>query len=220
MSEEPGDAVARETVEITDARALRALAHPTRLALVSLLRRFGPLTATQAAARLQQSPSSCSFHLRQLARWGLVEEAGGGRGRERPWRATARSTSWRVTGPGAAEPSAALSSLVVRYQTERIQASLSRLPAEAPAWQHAYQLADTRLRLTPAELEELGERVWAVVRSYRRADEGAGDAAAATGSQAAARTVGVFFAAVPDAPGATSGPAPGVADDPSPEGAA
>src|ERR1700736_5177120 len=81
-------------LQLTDPRALRAVAHPVRLQLVGLLRREGPLTATQAAERLRQSPASCSFHLRQLAKHGLVEEAGGGRGRERPWRATAMFTSW------------------------------------------------------------------------------------------------------------------------------
>ncbi|HKI57604.1 MAG TPA: winged helix-turn-helix domain-containing protein [Trueperaceae bacterium] len=188
----------RDAVEITDPRALRALAHPTRLKLVTLLRRAGPLTATQAGARLGQSPASCSFHLRQLARWGLVEEAGGGRGRERPWRATAPATSWKVTGPESVEPAAAVSSLVVRYQSERILGSLARLPAEAPAWQRAHEIADTRIKLTPAQLQELAERVWAVIRSYRPAEGGAGAGAEERTEDAAARLVGVFFAAFPE----------------------
>src|SRR5919205_634619 len=85
---------ARRAVELTDPRALRAVAHPLRLTLIGLLRREGPLTATQCGERVGQSPAACSFHLRQLAKYGLVEEAGGGRGRERPWRATAQYTSW------------------------------------------------------------------------------------------------------------------------------
>ena len=64
----------RRTIELTDPRALRAVAHPVRLQLVGLLRREGPLTATQAGERLGESPASCSFHLRQLAKYGLVEE--------------------------------------------------------------------------------------------------------------------------------------------------
>ena len=63
---------------------LRAVAHPTRLKLLGELRRVGPLTATQAGGRIGESPAGCSFHLRQLAKYGLVEEAGGGRGRSRP----------------------------------------------------------------------------------------------------------------------------------------
>src|SRR3954467_8550651 len=78
-------------VELTDPRALRGYAHPTRMALMGLLRREGPHTATRAAARVGESFASCSFHLRQLAKYGLVEQAGGGRGREKPWRGAAVS---------------------------------------------------------------------------------------------------------------------------------
>src|ERR1700760_1666023 len=77
----------RTVKQLTDPRALRALAHPTRLALAGLLRRDGPLTATRAGELLGQSSASASFHLRQLAKYGLVEEAGGRPGREQPWRA-------------------------------------------------------------------------------------------------------------------------------------
>src|SRR6516162_11056846 len=83
---------ARSVKRMTDPRALRALAHPLRLSLLGLLRIEGPLTATRAGELLGESSASCSFHLRQLAKYGLVEEAGGGRGRERPWRATTMFT--------------------------------------------------------------------------------------------------------------------------------
>jgi len=71
---------------LSSATELRALSHPTRLALLELLDGEGPLTATQAGERLGESPASASFHLRTLARYGFVEEAEGGRGRQRPWR--------------------------------------------------------------------------------------------------------------------------------------
>jgi len=69
-----------------DPRAIRALAHPVRLSLLELLHHTGTLTATQASETLGESPANCAFHLRTLAKYGFVEEAGGGRGRERPWR--------------------------------------------------------------------------------------------------------------------------------------
>lgn len=156
----------RRTLELTDPRALRALAHPTRLALVGLLRRSGPLTATRAAEQVGESPSSCSFHLRQLARWGLVEDAGGGTGRERPWRATAESTSWSPAAPGAAEASAALTGLVARHQLAELLAWYDRVAQEPDEWKAAQYWGDTLLHLTPPELEELGARVWELVRSY------------------------------------------------------
>ncbi len=176
----------KETVELTDPRALRALAHPTRLRLVGLLRREGALTATKAGERIGESAASCSFHLRQLAKWGLVEEAEGGRGRERPWQATARATSWHVRTPDDAEPAAALSSLIVEHQFGELMRWYERMPGEEPAWQAAGQLSDTVLELTPAELEELGRRVWDLVKSYEGERPSAG-----------ARPVTVFVAAYP-----------------------
>ena len=84
----------RPTIRVTDPKALRAMAHPIRLSLIGVLRPEGPLTATQAGELIGESSASCSFHLRQLAKYGLVEEAGGGKGRERPWRATTLFTTW------------------------------------------------------------------------------------------------------------------------------
>lgn len=77
-----------EPGRVSDARALRALAHPVRVALIEALVLGGAMTATEAGERIGESPTTCSFHLRQLAKYGFVEEAGGGRGRARPWRMT------------------------------------------------------------------------------------------------------------------------------------
>lgn len=77
--------------EIRDARVLRALAHPLRLSLLEELLKAGPATATELAERLGESPANCSWHLRQLARYGYIEEAEGGAGRQRPWRLAAKS---------------------------------------------------------------------------------------------------------------------------------
>lgn len=143
------------TVELSDPRALRALAHPTRLELVGLLRREGPLTATQAGARVGESAASCSFHLRQLAKWGLVEEAGGGKGRERPWRATALFTSWRPDSEAGAE----LSRLVARRYFEQIDEWLGREGEEPAEWRELSGTGDWILYLTLDELRELTRRL-------------------------------------------------------------
>jgi len=66
---------------VTDAQTLRALAHPVRIALLEELIVSGPLTATEVGERIGESPTTCSFHLRQLARYGFVEEAGAAPGR-------------------------------------------------------------------------------------------------------------------------------------------
>src|ERR1700729_1277013 len=74
--------------EITDAQTMRALSHPVRIALIEALTVYGAMTATQVGERIGESSTTCSFHLRQLAKYGFVEEAGGGKGRARPWRMT------------------------------------------------------------------------------------------------------------------------------------
>jgi len=149
------------TIELTDPRALRAVAHPIRLELIGLLRRSGPLTATQAAARIGESPASCSFHLRQLDKYGLVEEAGGGRGRERPWRATATYTSWAVAGgdDDSAEAAAMLSRVVIERYLEAAIEWLERRRTEPPEWVEVGDAGDRILYATPAELQDLEKRL-------------------------------------------------------------
>jgi len=141
--------------------ALRALAHPTRLALVGLLRREGPLTATRAGELLGESSGSTSFHLRQLAKYGLVEEAGGGLGREKPWRATAMFTSWDLVPPNP--ESAAATELLTKVVAEMYLAKFMRwrdVKAREPQeWQEAAEFGDTLLYVTAAELADLNQKV-------------------------------------------------------------
>ena len=155
-------------VELRDAHALRALAHPTRLKLVGLLRLRGPLTATQAARELGETPQRCTFHLGQLAKYGLVEEAGGGRGRERPWRATASFTSWPnvMTEQEAATAGQLLEAVVVEQHFEAVMGWVERKHEEPREWQEAAQLNDVALYLTAAELGELGRDIWSLFEPY------------------------------------------------------
>src|ERR1700691_1340607 len=78
-----------ERRELTDPQTMRALTHPIRLALLDALELEGPLTATQAGELIGEPPNTCSFHFRQLAKDGFVEEAGPAPGRARPWRGCA-----------------------------------------------------------------------------------------------------------------------------------
>ncbi|MGN6216558.1 MAG: winged helix-turn-helix domain-containing protein [Solirubrobacterales bacterium] len=159
----------KRKVTLTDPRALRAMAHPTRLELIALLRRGGPLTATQAGERIGESPASCSFHLRQLAKYGLVEEAGGGKGRERPWRATAISTEWPAREGLNKEAAAAgemLSRVVVEGYFESVIEWLERQSSEDAEWAEAAAFGDLIAYLTLAELRELGAAVRALIEPY------------------------------------------------------
>jgi predicted ArsR family transcriptional regulator len=160
------------SVELTDPRALRALAHPTRLALLALLRSDGPHTATSAGARLGESSGSCSFHLRQLARYGLVEETGEGTGRNKPWRATADFTQV-PTIPADREQRAAgelLSGVIVEQQNAALLDWVRRRADEPEEWQRAGDLGDALLHLTAEELTEFQERVWDEAMRFLRPD--------------------------------------------------
>jgi DNA-binding transcriptional ArsR family regulator len=161
---------------ITDPRALRALAHPIRMSLVGMLRVHGPLTATKAAELLGESSASCSFHLRQLAKYGLVEEAGGGKGRERPWRPTARFTHWPdiTDDPEVDAAAGLLTSVIAESYFEQTMRWIEARADEPAEWRQAAQFGDTYLYVTAAELAELGEQVTALVDQYldRQVDPG------------------------------------------------
>jgi predicted transcriptional regulator len=156
------------SVRLSDPRALRAYAHPTRLALAALLRRDGPQTATQAAKATGESVASCSFHLRQMAKYGLVEQAGGGRGREKPWRATAMVTSWDPgsSDPLAAEAAQALQLALAEQYFELLARWLHAQAREPAEWREAAQFGDAILYLTAAELQDLGARLQQVTLPY------------------------------------------------------
>ena len=161
-------AAPRSVTRLTDPRALRAMAHPIRLSLIGMLRREGPLTATQAGELIGESSASCSFHLRQLAKYGLVEEAGGGKGRERPWRATTLFTSWPdvAEGPEAAAASSLLSSVLADRYFEALMRWLDAKPDQPEQWQHAAQFGDTMLYVTPEELTELAAETQAMMDRF------------------------------------------------------
>jgi DNA-binding transcriptional ArsR family regulator len=156
-----------KTIKLTDPRAVRAYAHPVRMQLVGLLRRKGPLTATQAAEILGESTGTTSFHLRQLAKYGLVEEAGGGTGRQKPWRATALFTNLpSVVEPGGIEASIAVRSALVTLYHQGLLDWISRAADEPKQWQEASELSDLMLYLTVEELHELTDRIQAQLEQY------------------------------------------------------
>jgi DNA-binding transcriptional ArsR family regulator len=156
--------------ELRDPRDMRALAHPTRLAILEALTLHGPLTATQAGELVGESASSCSFHLRSLARHGFVEETGDGRGRERPWRRIAMGT--RMSAPYdsvAAEVAAnALSDVFLDRFLARLREARRRRDELDPEWAKVQSDIESVLWLTPTELEKISETIVELAMSYRR----------------------------------------------------
>lgn len=160
----------QRTIKLTDPKALRAVAHPTRLELIGLLRRAGPLTATQAAERIGESPASCSFHLRQLAKYGMVEEAGGGRGRERPWRATTITTEWAARNDDADTDAAQamLNRVVLERYFEQAIEWLERQPEESREWAEAASFGDAHVYMTPEQLRQTERALRAIMEPFLR----------------------------------------------------
>lgn len=146
---------------MSDARVMRALTHPLRLALIELLRLEGSLNATEASGRLGESQASCSFHLRQLARFGFVEEVEGVRGRARPWRMT--SLGMRFSNvhddPEADVAWSALESLLRGRQMQRYHRWLHGRAGYPRAWREAAYLSQQVAWLTPEELDQVAEQV-------------------------------------------------------------
>ena len=145
---------------------MRALAHPTRLALLDHLHDVDQATATECAAFVGESPSSCSYHLRALGKWGFVEEGEGGAGRERPWRAAASRIEFGSDGIEAA----VLRDELVARQQQRVRDALRREHELRPVWRRAVQTSSATLELTPSELEELGTRFEQLLDEFRGRD--------------------------------------------------
>ena len=136
---------------------------------MGLLRTEGPLTATRAAELLGESSGTCSFHLRQLAKYGLVEEAGGGTGRQKPWRATATSTAWDATGGGTPETAAAtglLNTVIAEQYFQQLMRWLEASPDQPAEWREAAPLGDRILWVTADEFGDLSRRVLELVDEY------------------------------------------------------
>jgi DNA-binding transcriptional ArsR family regulator len=108
-------------MQISDPKAIRALAHPLRLDLLELLTAIGPSTAAHCGRVLQVPQANCSFHLRQLGKYGFVEDAGPGADRrERTWRVPEPRPTLRIGAGGDAVVRRQLERLVVERETQAI----------------------------------------------------------------------------------------------------
>jgi predicted transcriptional regulator len=147
-----------ERLNLTDPKAIRALAHPVRWALLEALGQAGTLTATQASEMLGESPANCAFHLRTLAKYGFVQEAGGGRGRERPWRRSYESMSWDAS-PGddasASQAAAALNQVWLDRSLARARLGLSSTYRWPKGLEDVLGGSTSMLYLTPEETSEV-----------------------------------------------------------------
>lgn len=185
---------------VTDLAALKALAHPERAAILKLLMAGRPLTATECASSVDLSPSACSYHLRQLERFGFIERVGeapaAGRidGRTRRWQATAIGFSLgeRPLSRSSPEQRAVFTAVIGadRVENDRLARRFVEQAADLePQWQDAAVFSTYELELTAAELEQVGQAIDDVLRPHR--------ARAKHAPAASARIVHVVFEAFP-----------------------
>jgi len=158
-----------DKIVLSDPRAIRALAHPARLAILEALLPGDELTATECASLTGLSPSATSYHLKALARWGIVE-AGQARadGRDRPWKAKGRSievSSYVPRGIVLAER-AVLETFLDRNRA-LIAEFLDRQASEPPEWRDAAELASSDYWLTAEELAEVSRTLRSVLQPYK-----------------------------------------------------
>lgn len=162
----------RPTTTITDVAVLRALAHPARLALLDHLANAGPSTATECAGVVDLTPSATSYHLRALAKVGMVEEApGGGDGRMRYWRSSVGS--YRIETDPEADPEVRdatreLMDTFVVWEDAEVRRYLARADDEPREWNDATFFFGRKLLLTAEELKEVGAAILAVLSPYTK----------------------------------------------------
>ena len=153
-------------MEIKDPAAFRALAHPLRLELFERLAILGTATASQLAEYVDESPANCSFHLRQLAKFGYIERDESSDGRERPWRVLDITQQWDPAHPDPAlrAPSEAFEDALHTWDEIRLRQA-RRSPAPA-GFEGTMVSNRSTLWLTPAEAKQLSESINALMQPY------------------------------------------------------
>lgn len=160
------------TRKVTDPAVLKALAHPLRLRLYELLSARGPATATRLGEHVDEAASLLSYHLRQLARHGYVEEAPdlATDGRERWWRVVPGGISWSTADflgdPGSRAVTATAERQLLARQLDKLQQYADSQDAWGRDWVDAAVGTDALFRLTPDELRALHAELQAVVSRW------------------------------------------------------
>jgi len=144
----------------SDPAVLRALAHPLRVEILAVLDELGEATATEIAEHVGESPSNCSFHLRQLAKAGYIVR-GEQRGTAKPWRPahTSRNLTPDEHDPASVRSSAAVGALYVQREASRVVEYLTTTPPEEPEWVRTMVVNTSDFWATADEMRELAETI-------------------------------------------------------------
>jgi DNA-binding transcriptional ArsR family regulator len=162
-------------MDVTDPRAIRALAHPLRMDLLELLGMAGPTTAAQCARVLGVPQANCSFHLRQLAKYGFVEDAGPGRDRrERLWRVAQVELRFRGGDAAVRAVTRELGAVYLQRVMEEMLDHVRRIEDESSDWRDTGGMLGGIGLLSPAEYTEVAEQCLALLQPYLDRAEGGG----------------------------------------------
>jgi DNA-binding transcriptional ArsR family regulator len=160
------------------AAGLRTLSHPTRLKILMLLRLDGPATATGLAERLELNTGATSYHLRQLAEHGFIEEDGErGDARDRWWKAAHAGTraGLRFGSPDEAESAESYLQSVAMMYTETLMQAVAERRYLPRAWQDASTTSDWHFRLTAERAEQLTDAIAELIESWSQHEEADGN---------------------------------------------
>lgn len=174
--------LAPEDIVTLDPRSLRGLAHPLRMRLITALRDHGPATASQLADRLGESSGATSYHLRQLAGYGFVEDdPERGTARERWWKAVHRGQRVDAIEEFTRHPDPEVREAVGTFlhhhaadNAEQLSTWLGTMREWPADWQSAWDTSRFSLRLTPQAARELGDQVHELIESFREREAAAG----------------------------------------------
>ncbi|PWI08982.1 transcriptional regulator [Streptomyces sp. NWU339] len=159
-------------IEITDPQAMRALAHPVRLAILARLQRYGPATATQLAPDVGATPTVTSWHLRHLAGFGLVRDSEPGPDRrQRRWEAVARGFRFESPQDPADEDGQSAARVLSQQMFLHYAEVPSRWAAEIepelePEWRRLAGLANTRVVVSAEELAAIEDGIERLLAPY------------------------------------------------------
>lgn len=179
MPKKPADEIRHQDpadeVRVMDPRSLRALAHPLRMRIMAALREYGPATASGLGDRLGESSGATSYHLRQLAAHGFVEDdPKRGTGRERWWKAVHRGTRFDSTEDFLAHPDPEVRGAMRSFMhqiavehAEQLTGWLGTSDEWPEPWRESGNLSSFTLRLTHELAMELSQRVEELIGSYR-----------------------------------------------------
>lgn len=162
-----------EPRQVTELELLRLLAQPVRRRINELLRQ-GPASATTLARALGESTGLTSYHLREMARFGLVEEVPElARGRERWWRSAKVDLRFPRRSAQSPEQRQAFEHLQ-RVELEEDLAAFQRFEQARERlgpWGDALLFSRGVLRVTPEELLAFFDDYIALLNRYDRPDE-------------------------------------------------